>query len=86
VHCATAVNCYSRQTVPLSTVAGGTVSVIRDSAVATAPNTHLKPEAAKAFLSQYYQRRILQYEFHIYTNTLAIVHREDYCRLGYGVR
>jgi hypothetical protein len=35
-----------------------------DSAVAAAPNTHLRPEAAKAFLSQYCQRGILQYEFH----------------------
>jgi len=38
---------------------------LRDSAVAAAPNTHLKPEAAKAFLSQYHRRRILQYEFHV---------------------
>ena len=56
------------------------------SAVAAAPNTHLIPEAAKAFLSQYYQRRILQYEFHVETDTLGIVNHEDYCRLGYDVR
>ena len=49
-----------------------------DSVVAVAPITHLKPAAAKAFLSQYYQRRILQYEFHVYKNKLAIVKHEDY--------
>ena len=62
-HCATAVHCYSRQTVPPFYC--NRRDRLHDSAVAAAPNTHLKPEAAKAFLSQYYQRRILQYEFHV---------------------
>jgi hypothetical protein len=58
----------------------------RDSAVAAAPNTHLKPEAAKAFLSQHYQRRFLQYDFHVETNKLAIIKHEDYCLLGCDIR
>ena len=57
-----------------------------DSAVAAAPNTHLKPEAAKAYPSQHYQRRILQYEFHVETNMLATIDRDDYCQLGYDIR